>query len=163
MGYTIFEKEYPSKSTAPTITISPLGRCALNRAAAEMLSKDAVENVLLLWDEDAKKFAIKPVGKKDSRSFAVRYTQKAKDDKTIVGAAFSGVMFLKHIKYDASTTGIYPITRTNDGALYELQLPAERFGVKSLTAVEGGKKHGKAMAGGSESKRATQGQPVHGL
>jgi hypothetical protein len=147
MGYTIFEKEYPSKSTTPTITISPLGRCALNRAAAEMLSKDAVDNVLLLWDEEAKKFAIRPITKKDNRSFTIRYTTRAKDDKTVVGAAFSGVMFLNHIKYDASTTGTYPITRTSDGSLYEVQLPAERFGAKSLTAVEGGKKHGKAMAG----------------
>jgi hypothetical protein len=149
MGYTIFEKEYPSKSTSPTITISPLGRCALNRAAAEMLSKDAVDNVLLLWDGEAKKFAIRPITKKDNRSFAIRYTTRAKDDKTVVGAAFSGVMFLKYINYDMSSTGTYPFGRSADGTLYEVQLPAERFGSqqKPLMAVEGGKKHGKAVGG----------------
>ena len=148
MGYTIFEKEYPSKSTSPTITISPLGRCALNRAAADMFYKDAIENILLLWDADEKKFALRPIGKKDARSFAVRYSKKDGDDKIIVGAAFSGVMFLKHIGYDYATTGIYPITRNTEG-MYEVALPQERFGVaqQQLTAVEGGKKHGKTMAG----------------
>lgn len=150
MGYTIFEKEYPSKSTSPTITISPLGRCALNRAAAEMFSKDAVEHVLLLWDGEAKRFAVRSVGKNDKRSFPVRYSRK--DDKTVIGGAFSGVMFLKHIKYNYKETGTYPITRSADGALYEVQLPEERFQgqaeqQQSLIAVEGGKKHGKAANG----------------
>lgn len=145
MGYTIFEKEYPSKSTAPTLTISPLGRCTLNRAAAEMLSKDAVENILLLWDAESKKFAIRPVVKKDPRSFTLRYSRK--DEKTVVGAAFSGVMFLKHIGYDYSTTGTYSIERNAEGSLYETQLPPEKFGEQQqpLVAVDGGKKHGRTV------------------
>jgi hypothetical protein len=149
VSYTIFEKSYPSKSTSPTVTISPLGRCALNRAAAEILSKDAVENVLLLWDVEAKKFAIRSVGKKDHRSFPMRYSRK--DEKTVVGAAFSGVMFLKHIGYDYSRTGTYSVVRSADGAMYEVQLPEERFLApgeqQSLVAVEGGKKHGKRAVG----------------
>jgi len=149
MGYTIFEKQYPSKSIDSTITISPLGRCTLNRAAAEILSKDAVENVLLLWDQDTKKFAIRPIAKKDHRSFQIRYQMKRKDDKTIVGAAFSGVMFLKHIGYDMSRTGTYPVTRSSDGGLFEVQLPVERFDTQPLlTAVEGGRKHGKSAIAG---------------
>jgi hypothetical protein len=151
LAYTIFEKQRPSKSTSPTVTISPLGRCALNRAAAEMLSKDAVENVLLLWDQDNFKFAIKPVGKKDHRSFPIRFTLKD-DEKTVIGGAFSGIMFLNFIKYDRSKTGTYPIVRGTDGGMYEVQLPEERFRGHSehqqpLVAVEGGKKHGKTAVG----------------
>jgi hypothetical protein len=148
MAYVIFEKTYPSKSTAPTITISPLGRCALNRAAGEMFSKDAVENVLLLWDESIRKFGIRPATKKDARSFPIRYSHKD-DGKTVVGAAFSGVMFLKHVGYDYGKTGTYPITRNSDGSLYEVELPKERFGgtQQPLVAVEGGKKHGKVANG----------------
>jgi hypothetical protein len=148
MPYVIYEKSYPSKSTSPTITISPLGRCALNRAAAEMLHKDALDNVLLMWDEPAKKFAIRAISKKDNRSFNLRYQYKDNDQKTVVGAAFSGVMFLKHIGYDYTTTATYPVTRTEDGTLYEVELPNERFGTvgkeKTLLTVQGGKKHGKA-------------------
>jgi hypothetical protein len=111
-----------------------------------MLNKDAVENILMLWDSDANKFAIRPIVKKDNRSFPIRYSKKKGDEKVVVGAAFSGVMFLKHIKYDYSTTAIYPVTRNADGSLYEVELPAERVGEhqQPLIAVEGGKRHGKA-------------------
>jgi len=147
MGYVIYEKEFPTKSTSPTMTISPLGRCALNRAAAAMFHKEAVENVLLLWDKDALKFAVRPITKKDTRSFAIRYSQK---DKTITGAAFSGVMFLRHIGYDFSTTKTYPIKWSANESIFEIELPKERFGGQQpLVAVEGGKKHGKLAAAGA--------------
>lgn len=145
MGYEIYEKEFPTKSTSPTMTISPLGRCALNRAAAAMFHKEAVENVLLLWDKDAHKFAVRPITKKDSRSFAIRYSQK---DKAVTGAAFSGVMFLRHIGYDFSTTKTYPVKWSANESIFEIELPKERFGGQPLVAVEGGKKHGKLAAAG---------------
>lgn len=147
MGYEIYEREFPSKSTSPTITISPLGRCALNRAAAALFHKEAVENVLLMWDKDAFRFAVRPITKKDSRSFGIRYTLK---DKAVLGAAFSGVMFLRHIGYDFTTTGTYPVKWSANESIFEVELPKERFGKQqpSLTAVEGGKKHGKTAVAG---------------
>jgi len=145
MGYEIYEKEFPSKSTSPTITISPLGRCALNRAAAALFHKEAVENVLLLWDKDALKFAVRPITKKDNRSFAIRYSEK---DKTVTGAAFSGVMFLRHIGYDFTTTQTYPIKWSANESLFEVELPQERFqSGPQLTATQGGKKNAKTATG----------------
>jgi len=145
MAYEIYEKQFPSKSTSPTITISPLGRCALNRAAAGLFHKEAVENVLLLWDRDAFRFAIRPITKKDARSFNIRYTMK---DKAVVGAQFSGVLFLRHIDYDYTTTGTYPIKWDANEAIFEVDLPKDRFkGSQPLSAIEGGKKHGKAAGG----------------
>src|SRR5260370_79677 len=76
MPYEIFAKEYPAKSTSPTLTISPLGRCTLNRASAELMNKEAVETILLLWDKDSYRFAMRPIAKKDSRSFNIRYSKK---------------------------------------------------------------------------------------
>jgi len=112
-----------------------------------MFHKEAVENVLLLWDKDALKFAVRPITKKDTRSFAIRYSQK---DKTITGAAFSGVMFLRHIGYDFSTTKTYPIKWSANESIFEIELPKERFGGQQpLVAVEGGKKHGKLAAAGA--------------
>ena len=67
-----------------------------------------------------------------------------------MGAAFSGVTFLRHIGYDFSTTQSYPIKWDADESVFEVQLPEERFHSSQqqpLTAVEGGKKHGKALAG----------------
>ena len=151
MGYEIYAKEFPTKSTSPTLTISKLGRCGLNRAAAMQFDKEAVENVLLLWDRDALKFAIRPITKKDSRSFNVRYMRKGKGDKEkiVTGAALSAVMFLKHIGYDLSSSQTYPIHWNADEAIFEIQLSKERFGVKESTVIpmEGGKKHGRAANG----------------
>jgi hypothetical protein len=141
MGFEIYTKEFQSKSLAPMIAISPLGRCSLNRAAAEMFDKDAVQTVLLLWDKDGYRFAIRPIAKKDPRSFNVRYTRK---DKLATSAAFSGVMFLKHIGYDFTETKSYPIRWNAEEAHFEVELPKERFGgVPLLVPVEGGKKHAK--------------------
>src|SRR5690348_7296658 len=124
MGYEIYVREFASKSTTPTITISPLGRCSLNRSAAAMFDKDAVENVLLMWDKESLKFAIRPITKKDARAFNIRYSKK---DKAVTGAQFSGVMFLRHIKYDFSKTATYPIQWNNEASLFEVELPEERF------------------------------------
>jgi hypothetical protein len=142
MAYEIYVKEYTSKSSAPTLTISQkLGRCTLNRAAAALFQKEAVENVLLMWDKEASKFGIRPIVKKDARSFTIRYAEK---DKTVIGAAFSGVMFLRHIGYDLSTTGTYPIKWSSEESIFEVELPKERFVAQQpLMAVEGGKKHAK--------------------
>lgn len=148
MGYTIFEKQYPTKSVSPTVTISPLGRCTLNRAAAELFNKDAVENVLLLWDAEAKRFAMRPIAKKDHRAFAVRYGKN--EGNAVVGASFSGVMFLRHIGYDFSRTGTYAVERSNDGSIYEVQLPMERFGIQLVTVpvnAPEGRKRAKVAAG----------------
>lgn len=148
MGYEIYVKEFGNRSTAPTMTVSQkLGRCTLNRSAALLFDKDAVENILLLWDNDAKKMAIRPISKKDARAFSLRYARNK--EKAVIGAAFSGVMFLRHIGFDFSTTGTFPIKWSADQAMFEVELPKERFhnSQQPLQAVEGGRKHGKAIAG----------------
>lgn len=146
MPWEIISKEYQSKSTNPLLTISPLGRCTLNRAAAAMFEREAVEQVLIMWDRETLKIGIRPITKKDPRSFSVRYARK---DKVVIGGAFSGVLFLKQIGYDYSTTKIYPITWNADESIFVVELPQERFtpAQQPLIAVEGGKRHGKAATG----------------
>jgi hypothetical protein len=145
MAFEIYTKERQSKSLTPMLSISAkLGRCTLNRAAAEMFDKDAVQTILLLWDAETHRVAIRPIPKKDPRSFNVRFARDK--DKRATSATFSGVMFLKHIGYDMSETKSYQIQWVSEQAHFEVQLPAEIFQSKQqpLVAVEGGKKHGKA-------------------
>jgi uncharacterized protein YkuJ len=149
--WEIYTKQSRTKTTSPMLTIGQkLGRCTLNRAAALQFERDGVEFVLLMFDKDARKWGIRPVTKKDPRSFAVRYSySKDKGDKSVIGAAFSGVTFLRHIGYDFSVTQAYSVKWDADESIFEVQLPEERFHVQQqpLVAVEGGKKHGKALAG----------------
>ena len=79
--------------------------------------------MLLLWDKESCRVAIRPITKKDTRSFNVRYTNK---DKAITGA-FSGILFLRHIQYDFSETKTYPICWNAGEAIFEVDLPKERF------------------------------------
>lgn len=145
MGFLIYAKEVRTKSTNPMLTIGKkLGRCTLNRAAAAQLERDGVDYVLLLWDKDNRRFGIRPSNKKDPRAFAVRNSYRKDKDKSITGAAFSGVTFLRWIGYDLSTTRSYPIKWNPDDSVFEVELPEDRFhGQQSLIAVEGGKKQEK--------------------
>lgn len=146
MAFEIYTKERQSKSLTPMLSISAkLGRCTLNRAAAEMFDKEAVQTVLLLWDPDTHRMAIRPITNKDPRSFNIRYARDKKSKRT-TGAAFSGVMFLKHIGYSMSDTKSYQVKWVSEQAHFEVQFPAEQFQTtqQQLVAVEGGRKHGKA-------------------
>jgi hypothetical protein len=146
MAFEIYTKERQSKSLAPVLSISAkLGRCTLNRAAAERFDKEAVQSVLLLWDAETQRIAIRPITSKHPSSFNVRYARDKKD-KRAMSAAFSGITFLKHIGYDMSDTKGYPLQWVAEQSHFEVQIPAERFQAKQqpLVAVEGGKKHGKS-------------------
>jgi len=102
-----------------------------------------------MFDKSARKVGLRPSNKKDPRSFAVRYMRTKDKDKAVTGAAFSGVTFFQHIGYDLSATGQYPIVWDAEESIFEVNLPEEKFKgqQQSLTSVEGGKKHGKALAG----------------
>lgn len=151
MAWEIFTKESRNRTTSPTLTVGlKLGRCTLNRPAAEQFEREGVEQVLLMWDNDSLKWGIRPITKKDARSFAIRYTRSKDKDKAITGAAFAGVTFLRHIGYDFSTTKSYPITWDMEQSIFMVELPADRFQARQqqplLKSMEGGRKHGKASA-----------------
>jgi hypothetical protein len=149
MAWDIFVKESRTRTTSPMLTIGKkLGRCSLNRAAAAMFEREAVEFVLLMFDKSARKMGLRPVSKKDPRAFAVRYIRSKDKDKAVVGAAFSGITFLQHHGYDLSETKGYPIQWDTEDSIFDVQLPEEKFNVqqKPLGAVEGGRKHGRSAA-----------------
>ena len=56
---------------------------------------------------------------------------------------------MQHHGYDLSTTQGYPIKWDTDESIFEVELPEGKLRGEQppLTAVEGGKKHGKALAG----------------
>ena len=145
MAWEVYVKESRTRTSSPMLTIGlKLGRCALNRAAAAMFEREGVEYVLLMFDKTARKMGLRSVTKKDPRAFPVRYARSK--DKGVIGAAFSGITFLRHIGYDFSTSQGYPIKWDADETVFEVQLPEERFHGQQqpLTAVEGGRRHAKA-------------------
>lgn len=143
MGYEIFSREHVRKLGTPQVTVSHLGRVTLNRAATEVFKKEAVESVLLLWDASAYRFAIRSTtNKKETRAFRVRYANKGN------AASFSAISFFNHIGYDYETTSSYAANWNESEAMYEVQLPAERFGTQKPTLMDGGKKLTKTASAG---------------
>jgi hypothetical protein len=147
VAYEIYVREFATRSSStPKINISDLGRCMLNRAAAEIFHKEAVEQILLLWDAQSRKFAMRPITKKDARSFTLRYSFNKQ--KVVQSAAFGGVMFFRHIGYDFKDGGTYPVIWNANDTIFEVELPESKFqgAQQPLIAVEGGRKaHGRAV------------------
>jgi hypothetical protein len=143
--WEVFTKQARIVSTTPMFTIGKrLGRCALNRAAALLFEREGVDYVLLMFDKESLRIGLKSSSKKDSRSFAVRIARQK--EKGVIGGAFSGVTFLRHIGYDLSESRSFPITWNEDESIFEAKLSEACFqpNQQPLVAVQGGKKHAKA-------------------
>jgi hypothetical protein len=122
MAYEVYEKVV-KRTTSPTMSISKLGRISFNAASTETLRKNAIEYVLLLWDKDTRKIAVKSTSKKDARCYVLRFTQKNRM------SGFAAKTFLNHIEYDFTESHQYPCSWNDREDMFEVQLPAERFGV----------------------------------
>lgn len=103
------------------LTVTKLGRIALNKSATIRLEKDAVEFVILLWDQDSRKIAIRPITKKDPRAYRVSYGQKSN------GAGFSAKTFLDFIEFDFTQSRNMPVEWNEQENMYEAQVPTEFF------------------------------------
>jgi hypothetical protein len=135
MAFEVFSRKV-RRLASPQITLTTLGRIALNKAATAVLEKQVVENVVLLWDAETKRFAIRPISKKDPRAYRVHYGKKGN------GAGFSAVTFLDHIGYnykDVSTS--FPADWNEEEGMFLVSLIDVVLGQKQLplTALDGGK------------------------
>jgi hypothetical protein len=118
MGYTIFERKRIQSGT-PGVSFSTGGRVGINQAATQILQANAVENVLLLWDEERRRVAIRPITKKDKRAY--RLTQGKSS------SMFSGKSFLEYIGYDMGETRSFPAEWNEEDEIFEVEIPAEYF------------------------------------
>lgn len=139
MAYAIYERTNTRVST-PTITLATNGRIILNVAATRIFHGNAVEFVLLLFDKDQEKIALRPISKKDKRAYKITYP------KNLNGCSFSGKGFLDFAKVDYSKKRSFPAVWNENDGLLELSL-SEEFGrvdnQRRLLPVES-KKHSKA-------------------
>ncbi|MDP2996498.1 MAG: hypothetical protein Q8N47_03355 [Bryobacterales bacterium] len=136
MAFEIFSRKV-RRLASPQVTLTTLGRIALNKAATVILEKQAVENVILLWDIETKRFAIRPISKKDSRAYRVHYGKKGN------GAGFSAVTFLDHIGYNGrNESRSFSADWNEEEGMFLVSMADEVLGQKQLplTAVDGGKK-----------------------
>ena len=135
MGYQIFEKQI-TRTTTPSVTITKIGRIMLNAASSRIFHDNAVESVLILFDKEQGKVALKPIGKKDGRAYRVTY------GKNQNGCSFSGKSFLDFAKIDYSKKRTFPASWNEGDGLLELSLSLEKEDrQRRLLPVEPAKKH----------------------
>jgi hypothetical protein len=136
MGYEVYVKQF-RKLENPQVRILPMGRLQFNMAAAKPMQKRGVEWVLLLWDAEMKRAALKPATRNDPGAYKVRYIDGG-------GAALSALTFLQYINYDYSKSRCFPICWNETENIYEIGIPVEHFRGSPLTILARGKKREKA-------------------
>jgi hypothetical protein len=130
MAYAIFERKTPRLGT-PMMSFSRIGQVSFNQPAARLLQKEALESVLLMWDSEARKLALKATAnKKDPRMYTIRYNEKGN------GASFSAKTFLDHAGIDYSERKAIPITINPNNELFlEIAIPDSLFKKDGPVAV----------------------------
>jgi len=116
--FEVFDRKV-TRRIEPTVTLTTLGRIAMNTGAASILHKAAAEFVLLLWDSDTSKIGIKVIGKKELRSYVLHFGKNGN------GAGFSAMTFLNFIKYDFSESRAFPLQWDESGNMFVFSIPPE--------------------------------------
>ncbi len=132
MAYEIFTRKIARMGT-PVLSFSKIGQLTFNQSAARILQKDAVEYVLLMWDPEAKKLAIKTTSnKKDSRAYRIRYNDKGN------GASFSCKTFLDYVGIDYYERKRLPIEiNAGNEIIVEAKIPESMFKKALQTPLAG--------------------------
>jgi hypothetical protein len=120
MAYEVFTRT-AIRVDEPSLSLVPDGRIALNAAAARILAEAGVKSVLLLWDSNNKRVALKATAKGDKNAYAV----------SILRDSHSGSLraksFLSHIGWNAPKRTMLPATWNGKEKMLEITLPNEQF------------------------------------
>jgi hypothetical protein len=126
VSWQIYEKTRERKASDPIMTISKkFGRFAFNSSAAEIMRKNAMETVLVMWDPENLQIGIRNVMKKDARAYTLHFAKKQ------YGASFGARSFLNYIGYDYSVTRNFPCKWNEQDGIFVVQLTKEALANKS--------------------------------
>ncbi len=130
MAYEVFERKTP-RLGIPMLSFSKIGQMTFNQSAARVMQKETIETVLLLWDAEGKKLALKVTSnKKDMRAYTIRYNEKGN------GASFSAKTFLDHAGIDYSQRKAIPINiNPNSEYFLEVVIPDSLFKKEGIQRV----------------------------
>jgi hypothetical protein len=121
MAYEVFSRKAP-RIISPAISIHHSGRIYLNQGASGHLLKGAAKQVLLLWDKEHLRLAIKPLNKKDNRAYKIAYSHKGS------GAGVTAKGFLEWIGYNSEPGTLTLNAEWNEReGMFEVELPSEKI------------------------------------
>jgi hypothetical protein len=121
MGFEIFSRKI-QRGGGPSLSFTKLGRFAFNKSATTQFENNAVENVLLMWDNEKRLIGIRPITKKDPRAYKVHYGKKGN------GCGFSATTFLKYIGYKEKETQTVSARWDEQEAMFVVEVPEQFLG-----------------------------------
>jgi hypothetical protein len=119
MPYEVFQKK-TARIGSPAVTFTSKNRVMLNSFAARILHKNAVEFVLLLWDRENRKVAVRPITKKDSRSYKLSYGRNQN------GCGFAAKSFMDYIGWKSDEKQSFPARWNEEEEILEFSLATEQ-------------------------------------
>ena len=95
----------------------------MNKAATAILEDKSTKNVILLWDKDSKRIALKLLSGPDTtlNAYKIHYGVKGN------GAGFAAKTFLEFIGFDSSKSRSFRADWNEKEQMLEVQLPADAF------------------------------------
>ena len=118
MAYEVFARKVVRTGT-PAISINSLGRVGINQSATEILRKNGIEYILLLWDKDELKVGIQQGLKTDKRAYRLSFGKRGS------GASFSAKTFFVHINYDFSATRSFTAEWNPKEKILEIEITSD--------------------------------------
>jgi hypothetical protein len=121
MAYEVF-KRTSVRVEEPTLAITPGGTVVFNAAASRILAGAGVRAVLLLWDKNTNKFAIKATSKGDRNAYAVSPSHGRSS------GSLRARMFLNHVGWGAKRRELLQATWNEKEKMLETVLPSKFIG-----------------------------------
>ena len=118
MGYEVFDNK-ATRLGSPALTITTDGRLALNADAGDLLRNAGAKFAHLLWDAEARKIALRPLTKADTRSYKLTVPSAHKR-----GMSVSAATFLRYIGWSFSTRATLTVEWNEKEKLLEAVLPS---------------------------------------
>jgi hypothetical protein len=131
LAYELFERVAVRVDT-PNLSIAPGGRIAFNAAACRLLLDAKIRTVVILWDKDASRMAIKTAPRGERNAFGISFTGANHS------ASLTAKLFLRHIGWSASKRVALATTWNAGAKMFEATLPPQYLATTSL--------HGKRRA-----------------
>jgi hypothetical protein len=128
MAWEVFTKKV-IRTGEPTVTIGKMGRVGMNMTATAILQRNNATHVVLMWDKDERKCAIRIATSHDAGAYSVTYNDKSN------GAGFSAVTFLNYIRYDWRETRAFTAKWDDPNKMFVFAIGTEYFGTEGDLSI----------------------------
>ena len=122
MPFELFERKR-THGGPPAVSISKMGLFVINASAIEKYFQKR-KYAAIYWDKEAGKVGIKPLVKKEEKSYNMHYSPKGN-----VGS-MSATAFLKYVGYDLQETKSFPAAWNEKEGLLEFTIFDKASGPK---------------------------------